>query len=51
MVRVDAPVPKVFAAVNATVYVPATVGVPLITPVLAFSVRPGGSVPPCAATA
>ncbi len=40
-----------FAAVRATVYVPAVVGVPLITPVAGFNVNPGGKLPPCEAKA
>jgi hypothetical protein len=37
------PVPLALVAVIVTVYVPAVVGVPEITPVLVFTVRPGGN--------
>jgi hypothetical protein len=36
------PVPPAFVAVRVTKKVPATVGVPLITPVAAFNVSPAG---------
>ena len=37
------PVPTAFVAETATENAPAAVGVPLIPPVAAFKVRPGGS--------
>jgi hypothetical protein len=40
-----APVPLASVAVQVTVAVPAVVGVPLITPVAEFKLRPAGSVP------
>jgi hypothetical protein len=43
MVRVVELEPALFVAVIVTEKVPGEVGVPLITPVVALSVRPGGS--------
>ena len=37
--------PALFSALTVNVDVPAVVGIPLITPVLAFSVRPPGKLP------
>ena len=46
MVRlVAAPAPLLFAALTVTAETPARVGVPLITPVFGFKLRPGGSAP------
>jgi hypothetical protein len=43
MVRVAEPVPSAFVALMMTLEVPATVGVPLMTPVLVFTpMRPAG---------
>ena len=42
---VSLPVPKSLRALIVTLVVPATVGVPDITPVVAFNVKPAGNVP------
>ena len=42
-VNVWLPVPPALVALMVTVYVPAVVGVPEITPVLIFTDRPAGS--------
>jgi len=42
-VNVALPVPPALVALMVTVYVPAVVGIPEITPVLVFTDRPGGS--------
>ena len=44
-VKVALPVPPALVALMVTVYVPAVVGVPEITPVLVFTDRPAGSTP------
>jgi len=41
-VKVALPVPPALVALMVTVYVPAVVGVPEITPVLVFTDRPAG---------
>jgi hypothetical protein len=41
-VRVAVPVPPGLVALMVTLYIPAVVGVPEITPVLVFTVRPAG---------
>jgi hypothetical protein len=43
-VTVFEPVPPALVALTDTEYVPAAVGVPLITPVEVFKVKPAGSV-------
>jgi len=42
-VRVALPVPPELVALMVTLYVPAVVGVPEITPVVVFTLRPAGS--------
>ena len=42
-VKVALPVPPALVALMVTLYVPAVVGVPEITPVLVFTDRPAGS--------
>jgi hypothetical protein len=42
-VRVALPVPPAFVALSVTVEVPAAVGVPEITPVAVFTIRPVGN--------
>ena len=42
-VNVALPVPPALVALMVTLYVPAVVGVPEITPVLVFTDRPAGS--------
>ena len=42
-VNVALPVPPELLALIVTVYVPAVVGVPEITPVVVFTVKPAGS--------
>jgi len=44
-VKVALPVPPALVALMVTLYVPAVVGVPEITPVLVFTDRPAGSTP------
>ena len=44
-VKVAPPVPPALVALMVTLYVPAVVGVPEITPVLVFTDRPAGSTP------
>jgi len=44
-VKVAPPVPPALVALIVTLYVPAVVGVPEITPVLVFTDRPAGSTP------
>ena len=44
-VKVALPVPPALVALMVTLYVPAVVGVPEITPVLIFTDRPAGSTP------
>jgi len=41
--NVAEPVPPAFVALNATLYVPATVGVPAMTPVVMLTESPAGS--------
>jgi hypothetical protein len=42
-VNVALPVPPALVALIVTLYVPAVVGVPEITPVVVFTLRPAGS--------
>ena len=42
MVSVAVPVPEAFVALSVTTETPATVGVPLIAPVVVLRVRPSG---------
>ena len=44
-VKVALPVPPALVALMVTLYVPAVVGVPEITPVLVFTDSPAGSTP------
>ena len=44
-VSVALPVPPALVALIVTLYVPAVVGVPEITPVLVFTDKPAGSTP------
>ena len=44
IVRVSVSLPPAFVAVKVTAALPATVGVPLITPVAVSSVNPAGNV-------
>ena len=43
IVNVPFPVPLLFVALIATVYVPVVVGVPEISPVFVFRLKPGGN--------
>ena len=43
IVNVALPVPPELVALIVTLYVPAVVGVPEITPVLVFTLKPGGN--------
>ncbi len=43
MTSVAVPVPPALVALIVTVYTPPTVGVPEMSPVLVFTLRPGGS--------
>jgi hypothetical protein len=43
MTNVAVPVPPGLVALMVTLYIPAVVGVPEISPVLVFTLRPGGS--------